>query len=663
MALATRVAEVGPVTARRQSTVADRGRNLQLEAIRGAAALAVVTVHAGFMSGAENVFSAQDSGLHLLLRRSLTDSVVLFFALSGYLVGGPFLRSLLSGDRPADPVTYTVRRAARILPGYWVALAAMLALLAVAGPGFALWQVPVHAFLLQNLVPGPESTALLGVAWTLGIEAAFYVVLPLTVYAVRRLHRGPVRAGSVIGAILAVWVLAAGLGLAVDLKMPTSPWWYPINLNLPFCICLFCPGMVLAVIEARPPRGRGLFIRAGRWIANHPTALALPAFLCLFVSARLMVETTEWVTRLHYQFAALGCGFVVALALRARLAHLFPVRLLAEAGKVSYGIYVWHWVVLTALLRLGIAPGRGLAWSVWAKDAGLLIVLTIPLAILSWVVVEKPCQSLARNWTAQRRHRVAHRAPAPLRPASFPGRLRTRLIAAMVMGTVAGSGSALFLARGAATNALAAAPPPRPVIAQIAQATSAPAPDPRPIVAFGDSLTMSWGATPAQSYPAVLQGILGQQVLTAGFEGKTTAQAVALLPQVLALDPRMVVVEFGTNDACLGVPVASALGNIATILNELTSRHIAAVIVGTHYDLTRHNDSPICAHWTPYAQSWDAGLTALAQLHHAGLALNVLQGVPAQVDGYHPLPPDYAMVAQRVAVPVRAVETGRLPSA
>jgi peptidoglycan/LPS O-acetylase OafA/YrhL len=116
--------------------------------------------------------------VHLLLRRSLTDSVVLFFALSGYLVGGPFLRSLLAGGRPVNPVVYAVRRVARILPGYWFALAAMLALLAT-GTGFSMWQVPVHAMLLQNFVPGPESIALLGVAWTLGIEALFYVAMPV----------------------------------------------------------------------------------------------------------------------------------------------------------------------------------------------------------------------------------------------------------------------------------------------------------------------------------------------------------------------------------------------------------------------------------------------------------------------------------------------------
>jgi peptidoglycan/LPS O-acetylase OafA/YrhL/lysophospholipase L1-like esterase len=671
VALATPVAAEPAVTG---TGAAAAGRSVKLEAIRGAAALMVVCVHAGFLSQAETLFSAQDSGLHLLLRRSLTDSVVVFFALSGYLVGGPFLRALLTGRKPVDPVVYTVRRAARILPGYWFALAAMLALLAT-GAGFSLWQVPVHALLLQNLVPGPESTLLLGVAWTLGIEALYYVVMPLGTALVRRVHRGPVRAGSLIAGIAVIWILAAGLGLVVDLRMPTSPWWFPINLNLPFCICLFCPGMIVSVLETSPPRETRVLGCAARWVARRPVTIAIPALLALLVSARLMEEPQEWVNRLHYQFAAVGAGLLVAFALRARIAHRLAVRVLAAAGKVSYGIYVWHWVVLQTLIRLSIRPARGLAWSTWAIDGTLLVSLTMPLAIASWFMVEKPWQYFAKRWTTRYEERKLAR-PAPvvgLRPAPARSGLRTRLVGAIVVGSVAGAVSALSLNHGAATNAFANVAPQPPqtasqtqaqpmVTGHLAQSTPTPAPDTRPIVAFGDSLTESWGVPVANSYPVIMQGLLGQKVIAAGFEGKTTAQAIDLLPQALAFNPRLVVVQFGTNDACLGVPMPTALANLDTILSTLDGRHIEAVIVGTHFDSTRHGHSPICARWVPYSQSWDAGLTVLAQRHHSGLVLDVLQGTAAQPDGYHPDAAGYATMAERVSVAVRAVEVAARPS-
>jgi peptidoglycan/LPS O-acetylase OafA/YrhL/lysophospholipase L1-like esterase len=672
VALATPVAAAPAVT---RDRTAAAGRSVQLEAIRGAAALMVVCVHAGFLSQAETLFSAQDSGLHLLLRRSLTDSVVVFFALSGYLVGGPFLRALLAGTPPADPVVYAVRRVARILPGYWFALAAMLAVLAT-GAGFSLWQVPVHALLLQNLVPGPESTLLLGVAWTLGIEALYYVVMPVGTAVVRRAHRGPVRAGSLIAAVAVIWILAAGLGLAVDLRMSTSPWWFPINLNLPFCICLFCPGMIVSVLEVSPPRETRVLGRAARWVARHPVTIAIPALLALLVSARLMEEPQEWVNRLHYQFAAMGAGLLVAFALRARIAHRLAVRVLAAGGKVSYGIYVWHWVVLQTLIRLSIRPSRGLAWSTWAVDGALLVSLTMPLAIASWFMVEKPWQSFAKRWTARYLERKLAR-PAPvvaLRPASARSGLRTRLVGAIVVGSVAGAVSALSINHGAATNAFAKVVAPQTpqtasqtqaqpmVTGHLAQSRPTPAPDARPIVAFGDSLTESWGVPEANSYPVIMGGLLGQKVIAAGFEGKTTAQAIDLLPQALADNPRLMVVQFGTNDACLGVPMATALANLDTILGTLDARHIESVIVGTHFDSTRHGHSPICARWVPYSQNWDAGLTALAQRHHSGLVLDVLEGTAAQPDGYHPDAAGYATMAERVAVAVRAVEMAARPS-
>src|SRR5687767_15804809 len=52
----------------------------------------------------------------------------LFFALSGYLIGAPFVRALQSGEPLPGAKRYATRRAARILPAYWIALATLLIL-------------------------------------------------------------------------------------------------------------------------------------------------------------------------------------------------------------------------------------------------------------------------------------------------------------------------------------------------------------------------------------------------------------------------------------------------------------------------------------------------------------------------------------------------------
>src|SRR3954454_14857883 len=161
-------------------SVTQHQRWASVDALRAIAALMVLASHAPLLALAETTGAAKNVS-------RLGVGVWIFFAASGYLIAGPFLRALLDG-RPAPVVRrYAVRRAVRILPAYWVAFAAILLL---GGASLThLWQLPVHALLAQGFVPG-ELKSLYLVAWSLGVEAIFYVLVPLFAFGVRRLVRG-----------------------------------------------------------------------------------------------------------------------------------------------------------------------------------------------------------------------------------------------------------------------------------------------------------------------------------------------------------------------------------------------------------------------------------------------------------------------------------------
>jgi len=68
------------------------------------------------------------------------------------------------------------------------------------------------------------------------------------------------------------------------------------------------------------------------------------------------------------------------------------------------------------------------------------------------------------------------------------------------------------------------------------------------IVCLGDSLTEGVGASSGEDYPSVLSRELAFPVVNLGQRGDTTARALARLPDVLARNPRLVIVLLGGND-------------------------------------------------------------------------------------------------------------------
>lgn len=96
-----------------------------------------------------------------------------------------------------------------------------------------------------------------------------------------------------------------------------------------------------------------------------------------------------------------------------------------------------------------------------------------------------------------------------------------------------------------------------------------PVPAGSTVLALGDSLTYGTGASAETSYPTVLAGLTGWQVVNAGVPGDTSAQALARLPDLLAEhSPKLVIVSIGGNDFLHKQPESDTRANVHAICKQ-----------------------------------------------------------------------------------------------
>ena len=99
------------------------------------------------------------------------------------------------------------------------------------------------------------------------------------------------------------------------------------------------------------------------------------------------------------------------------------------------------------------------------------------------------------------------------------------------------------------------------------------------VIAFGDSLVEGVGASPRHDLVWLLSTRTGTPIINAGRRGDTTAAALARLDRdVLARDPRVVIVVLGGNDLIRRVPREQTLENLSQIAERIRARGSGVIL-------------------------------------------------------------------------------------
>lgn len=374
----------------------------ELDALRGAAAVSIVILHAYQTSRTIDGYAYGDT--HILRNAiiSLDFGLGVFFALSGFLIFFPFARALINGTKHIGVREFAVRRAFRIIPLYYVAI-------------FIVWNSRYYgghgqiADLLRHLTftqiyHNTQIYYTIGPAWSLAVEMHYYLVTGILIFVLTKLFRhvpsrnwriaictiGPIAliAGSIFYKYWAYYIA----GISLDNQPP--PHRFTVYYSALARGDAFGMGMLLAVVVAV----------AGQWKpkkAYLSTGLALfailpfayiitqrgdrpedPPFIALFFFTWVGISTTALM-------AAMVFGkheWRIMRALRSA-----PVQF---TGVVSYSLYIWHEPLMLFLKKHHILNFTDP--NIWPFSTASLVAIGLVVAWLSYRFIEVPGGNLRR---------------------------------------------------------------------------------------------------------------------------------------------------------------------------------------------------------------------------------------------------------------------------
>jgi peptidoglycan/LPS O-acetylase OafA/YrhL len=347
--------------------------------------------------------------------------LTLFFVLSGFLLYRPFAQRLVYGDDGPDLRRYFMNRALRIYPAYVVVFLSTTLVLgsAYTGNPAILGDDSVgriddpgtfvaDLLLVQTFIPSTMLTGL-GVAWSMGAEIGFYLLLPLAgavaAALVARRWRSPVAASA--PAVVAIVVGLVLTGRIAEAKTALSPadalayswgptWTAVLDRSVLAQADLFGYGMLAAVAAVAMAR------RPGRAHRESRRSLVVVAALGIAVIAALrggvfQTNVTGVAAALLITAVAVPSLAPGGTSLLARCLDFAPLKFL---GLISYSLYLWHLPIIWWLKQRNLVDESSLAGGL----AGITLVLitSVALACVTYALVERPALSLRSRFRRRR---------------------------------------------------------------------------------------------------------------------------------------------------------------------------------------------------------------------------------------------------------------------
>lgn len=376
-----------------------------LDGLRGIAALAVFGVHYNQIVDVDVQLGAID--FYLLLVNG-EYGVALFFILSGLLLSQPFWKSIINGASWPDIKTFYLRRLARILPAYYLALTLLILL-----SGY--WRFPQawsDILLHYGFVFNYAEFSILSINapfWTLAVEVQFYCLLPFLFLLLRNRS---LRTGMIILIILSFtayglhyWLLTSVKKLILWPGSTNLTWVRPYGAVLTQSLLAHLPHFFIGII-------------CGGWLLHQRTTqpkifdvgqLRYDFIFWLTSLLVFLLLATELGENIQIPYGRYGLPLVpillgiiiVSTALSRNTRKLLDSRPLRALGAISYSVYIYHLPVLQ-LVDHRMTMSSFDAREHWLMLAIISLLLSLLAATISYLLVERPALKWIKHKTSDK---------------------------------------------------------------------------------------------------------------------------------------------------------------------------------------------------------------------------------------------------------------------
>ena len=398
-----------------------------LDGVRAVACLSVAAYHINRFALLEHVLTPGLGSFTVSFALAGSSGVTLFFVLSGFLLFTPYARSLLFDVEWPSARRFYLRRAFRILPGYYVSLALLIFFTANS-----MYFQPAHwkelaLFLTLFMDSSPQTyQAINGPFWTLAVEWQFYLLLPLLAWAFRHL----VRCGSLQRRLVTLFLCLAAL---ITWGIATRYWGrsWELNPHQPALLPPFVHNLILFFFYGSGGKfledfAAGMLLCVFYVLSQHVREHRLIAFLqryCWWFWGLGILElfyTAVWSALPGSTFLApfigphnllseivLAIGFALCITALlfgpAQLKVLLEWRPLRETGLLSYAIYIWHLPLLLVFIVF-VLPYTMTWWHVFIYSAYWVwvVLIIIPFSFLFYRFVELPWIHIGSRVTSKK---------------------------------------------------------------------------------------------------------------------------------------------------------------------------------------------------------------------------------------------------------------------